>query len=190
MRVIAGRVRRRLLDIAPGGDVRPFLEKARGAVFNSLGDRVAGARVLDLFAGSGALGIEALSRGAEACTFVESDAKACEVLRGNLQRCDLLSCSRVLHQSVVAALGSLAKTFDLIFLDPPFPLSQQWFSARKLPEQIAQLGQRLSPSGRLMIRTEQDLPEGSDLWPGLDGVWQRRYGRSEVALLAPGSGRG
>ncbi|MDR3077975.1 MAG: RsmD family RNA methyltransferase, partial [Planctomycetota bacterium] len=87
MRIISGSARRTVLEVAAGSDTRPLLEMARGALFNSLGERVAEASVLDLYAGSGALGLEALSRGAKSCLFVERDRAAAAALARNIAKC-------------------------------------------------------------------------------------------------------
>src|SRR5215204_512227 len=121
MRVIAGAYGGRRLQAPPGTDTRPTADRVREALFSILGARVEGARVLDLFAGSGALGLEALSRGAAQVTFVESAPAALAALRANLAalgagaevvRADAL---RWLH---AASRG--ARQYDLVFLDPPY----------------------------------------------------------------------
>ena len=122
MRVIAGAYKGRTL--APvKGRTRPTAAKVREAIFNILGSAVAGARVLDLYAGTGALGIEALSRGARAAVFVEDHPEALQVLRRNLESLGLLAQATVLPLAVLAALKKLAsrsEPFDLVFLDPPY----------------------------------------------------------------------
>jgi 16S rRNA (guanine966-N2)-methyltransferase len=121
MRVIAGTLRSRKL-LAPKGEARPTSDRVREALFSALGD-VSGARVLDLFAGSGALGIEALSRGAESAVFVDSSRASLEALRKNLQALDLESFAHVMPVSVAKAIRSLgvsSDAFDLVFLDPPY----------------------------------------------------------------------
>ncbi len=122
MRIIAGALKgRRLAPVK--GRIRPTAAKVREAVFNILGDAVEQARVLDLFAGTGALGIEALSRGAQAAVFVEDHPEALQVLRRNLEHLDLTARTQVLPVSVPGALKKLAargEKFDLAFLDPPY----------------------------------------------------------------------
>jgi 16S rRNA (guanine966-N2)-methyltransferase len=105
------------------GRVRPTAAKVREAIFNILGPAVEGARVLDLFAGTGALGLEALSRGAREAVFVEEQAAALTVLRRNLEALDLQARTRIKPLSVPGALRKLAaggEKFDLAFLDPPY----------------------------------------------------------------------
>lgn len=127
MRVVAGTARGRPLVTPAGRSVRPTTDRVREAVLNSLGslDVVAGAVVLDLFAGSGALGIEALSRGASHATFVDLDAAALEAVRANLARCDLGGRATVERADAFAHLarsGADASADDptLVFCDPPY----------------------------------------------------------------------
>ena len=119
MRVIAGELRGRRLAAPPGSGTRPTSDRVREATFNALVSmgEVEGAVVLDAFAGSGALGIEALSRGAERCTFVERDREALQVLRANLETCRLGPD----RATVVAGDAHLSTgSFDLVLLDPPY----------------------------------------------------------------------
>jgi len=121
MRVIAGSLGSRRLRATPKG-VRPTTDRVRESLFSSLGD-VAGARVLDLFAGTGALGIEAISRGAGRVVFVERARRALEALRGNIADLGLGSECEVLPMDAMAALPLLAgrgAEFDLVLLDPPY----------------------------------------------------------------------
>jgi 16S rRNA (guanine(966)-N(2))-methyltransferase RsmD len=122
MRIIAGSLKgRRLAPVR--GLIRPTGAKVREAIFNILGEAVLEAKVLDLFAGTGALGIEALSRGAKEAVFVEDHSEALKVLRRNLEHLDLLGRTRVLPVPVLSALKKLAvqgENFDLAFLDPPY----------------------------------------------------------------------
>lgn len=123
MRVIAGSARGRPLRTLPGLEVRPTLDRVRQGVFSSLGERVDGAVFLDLFAGSGAVGIEALSRGAERATFVERAAGCARRLRENLERCQVAERARVLEcdwRAGIARLRRGGEAFDLIYADPPY----------------------------------------------------------------------
>lgn len=125
MRVVAGSARGLRLDAPPGHGTRPTSDRVREAIFNSLhsGDLVVDAAVLDLFAGSGALGIEALSRGAAHATFVESDRAALATLRANIQRCGLTDRATVVASSAERFLDRSAvvgRPFDLALLDPPY----------------------------------------------------------------------
>jgi len=125
MRVIAGTAKGRRLQTVRGLAVRPTGDKVKGALFNILASRcrIESAHVLDLFAGSGALGIEALSRGAAHVTFVEQSAASVRVLRDNLRRCDFTAQARVLQMPVGGALAQLAREqaqIDGVLADPPY----------------------------------------------------------------------
>ena len=122
MRVQAGSARGRKLQVPAGRATRPTSARVRQALFDRLGTWVVGRTVLDLFAGSGALGIEALSRGAARATFVESSKPALSALRANLATLGFEHDASVLGRPVEVALGRLRGTFDLVVLDPPYGL--------------------------------------------------------------------
>jgi len=123
MRIIGGEYRSRLIAMPKGAEIRPTQDKVRQAVFNLLQD-VSRSRALELFAGSGAFGIEALSRGAEHATFVDNNSRCIDTIRSNLESLgvdnhtyDMIRASAL---SVLPALAREGKRFDLIFLDPPY----------------------------------------------------------------------
>ena len=119
MRVIAGSAKGvRLAPVPPG--TRPLSDRAREGVFSSLAERVPGSTVADLFAGTGALGIEALSRGAATALFVDSGARAVRAIRENLARTGLEGSARGVRADVARVLGRETGPFDLVFLDPPY----------------------------------------------------------------------
>src|SRR5438445_427044 len=124
MRIIGGQAAGRLLKVPSGYDVRPTPDLVRQAVFNSLGDRVSGARVLDLFSGSAAIGLECLSRGARFVVSVEKANRHAAMIRANLAALELPAENYQLRiQDVLTAIGQLAEAaeqFDLIMADPPF----------------------------------------------------------------------
>ncbi|MFQ5894355.1 MAG: 16S rRNA (guanine(966)-N(2))-methyltransferase RsmD [Nitrospinota bacterium] len=123
MRIVAGTAKGRKLRALRGQSTRPTAERVREALFDILGLRVEGARVLDLFAGTGALGLEALSRGAAEVLFIEKDPVAFRLLGENLVHCGFGARGRLLRADVRGALRSLARKgerFDLVFLDPPY----------------------------------------------------------------------
>ncbi|MDH7498150.1 MAG: 16S rRNA (guanine(966)-N(2))-methyltransferase RsmD [Syntrophomonadaceae bacterium] len=123
MRVIAGKAKGRKLKAPAGLDTRPMTDRIKESLFSILGARVPGSRVLDLFAGSGAVGIEALSRGAAWAVFVDRDARAVGVLKENLGTCGMDPAAEVYRSDVQRALQVLEERgcrFDLVFLDPPF----------------------------------------------------------------------
>lgn len=121
MRIIAGQAGGLRLD-CPQGIARPMMDRVRGAVFSSLGEVVIGVRVLDLFAGSGALGLEALSRGAASCVFVDAHRRSAEAIRANLARARLHGEVRTQDAAAFVARAP-ADSFDLVFADPPFALA-------------------------------------------------------------------
>lgn len=120
MRVITGTARGRKLRELPGLDTRPTTDKVKESIFNIVQFDVEGRRVLDLFAGTGQLGIEALSRGAEKCVFVDQSREAVKVVQENLRITGFEEKSRVVQGDSVSFLGSCREKFGLCFLDPPY----------------------------------------------------------------------
>jgi 16S rRNA (guanine966-N2)-methyltransferase len=134
MRITAGRAKGTHLR-GPRAGVRPTADRVKDALFNSLAPRLPGARVLDLFAGTGALGIEALSRGAERAVFVERDARAAAAIRANLAAAHLQDTGRVRRGAVDTEVGALEREgaeFDLVVLDPPYGQDLQARTLRRL----------------------------------------------------------
>lgn len=180
MRVVAGSAGGLPLR-SPRGDVRPTMERVKGAIFSSLGEFVVGARVLDLFAGSGALGIEALSRGAASAHFVEKEHAAVETIEGNLRTTHLAG--RVHSVDVFSYLDRLARpaSFDLIFADPPY--ARQPGERDFTPELLASaaLHAALAADGIFVL---EHLPNAK---LPLGKTWQcfreKRYGATAVAFL-------
>ena len=171
MRVIAGRYRGRRLQAPSGTDVRPTSDRVREALFSILGD-IEGLRVLDLFAGSGALGIEALSRGAASAVLVENDREALEAIRRNLEPLGDAG-ARVVRAEAVAWLRAGGGPYDLVFLDPPYS------SAGKLAEPLSQaLPAVLLPNS--LIVSESDKRDPLTLaFPRED---ERTYGNTRIAI--------
>jgi 16S rRNA (guanine966-N2)-methyltransferase len=119
MRVIAGEAKGRTLKAVPGTGTRPISDKVKESLFNILGARIPDCRFLDLFAGTGSVGIEALSRGAEEATFIEKAPKAVRVIRENLQRTELDDWARVRRVDAYDYLAHAAECFDVIYVAPP-----------------------------------------------------------------------
>lgn len=184
MRIVAGQFRGRSLAVPPGQTTRPTSDRARQAVFNILDHApwspgLQGRRVLDLFAGSGALGFEALSRGASWCLFVETDEAARGAIRQSVEQLGLFGQTRV-HRRDATALGpkpaSDGGAFDLIFLDPPY--------AGGLGETALQgLGQGgwLAPDAILVF--ERGVSEAPLIAPGYEVLDARDYGAARVHFL-------
>ncbi len=121
MRIIAGESRGIKLKTLQGSDiVRPTIERVKEGIFSSIHFFVEGAYVLDLFAGSGQMGIEALSRGAAHCVFIDEDKNAIEIIKSNLKAANLLKNATVIHTDASNYLLSSQEKFNLIFLDPPY----------------------------------------------------------------------
>ena len=146
MRVIAGTYKGRRLKAPDWSGLRPTSDRLKETLFNVLGPRVAGARVLDGFAGAGALGIEALSRGARAVTFVDQDLRATALIDENLRHCGIPGGYAIIRDSLVGALRRLPadQRFDLMLLDPPYGMDG-------LPEVLASAAGWLSPAAILVL---------------------------------------
>ena len=184
MRVIAGRARNTSLDAGPNPATRPFLELARGALMNALAPRLAaGPHVLDVYAGSGALGIEAISRGAASAVFVEADRATLQTLSDNLRRCRLEESARVLAGRAETILPELADaepgSIDLVFVDPPFADARDGMDDPAGRAVVSAIGRLLAPGGLMSLRLERDKTD-APAWPALTLVRDRSYGRSRV----------
>ena len=180
MRVIAGSAGGIRLAVPKSG-VRPTMDRVKAAIFSSLGEAVIGARVLDLFAGSGALGIEALSRGAASAIFVEDDRQSAEAIEKNLAKTNLEG--RVRHQDVFDFLRprANAEKFEIIFADPPYEKLQDGESYTEKLLNSEDLPQLLGSEGVFVLekRPREDLPE-IRFWRV---VRQKAYGATEVLFL-------
>ena len=155
MRVIAGTARGKNLQALPGEDVtRPTINRVKEAMFSSVQFLVPGARVLDLFAGSGQLGIEALSRGAKSCIFVDQSAEALAVITANCKAAGVDRQSDIRHGDALGFLVHIRGPFDLVLLDPPF-------GRGLLPQVLPALQDKLAPGGVILAESEReaDLPE-------------------------------
>jgi 16S rRNA (guanine966-N2)-methyltransferase len=176
MRVIAGRLGGRRLKAPRGRVTRPTSDRVREALFAMLGG-LEGAAVLDLFAGTGALGIEALSRGAKSAVFVERDASVVRVLAGNLEALGIAAeTAQVRRADALEALRSARarkETYDLIFIDPPYEKADAWG-----PELSALLPSLLEPDARVVVESDRREP----LQLELPLERQRRYGDTSITI--------
>ena len=129
MRIVAGKFRSRQLKSPKGLALRPTSDRLRETLFNILGPRVSGSRFLDIFAGTGAIGIEAISRGASFVVFVENHSATVRLIRENLAALQIVSEARILATDAISAIAKLEKesaAFDLIFLDPPYAQEEEY----------------------------------------------------------------
>ncbi len=188
LRVIAGVLRGRRLRVPPGRGVRPTADRVREAVFSSFGDP-SGLAVLDLFAGSGSLGIEALSRGAAEAVFVERDERVAEVLRRNLRELELEGRARVLRcpaSTACARLAAEGRRFDLVFVDPPYGSP-----AAELAALLGAIARDLLVVGGLVV-VETDRRDPVASAAGLEPARERTYGDTRIVWLSrrrPGPNR-
>lgn len=181
MRVIAGSARGLPLDV-PRFGVRPTMDRVRGAIFSSLGDAVPGARVLDLFAGSGAFGIEALSRGAASARFVERDKAAAACIRKNLAKAGFEG--SVEQADVFQFLRHAGGGYDLVFADPPYAKDAggRDDAAELVGSGLA--GGVLADGGTFILECHPGrVPVAV---AGLDCLRERRYGGSVVVMFVKG----
>lgn len=176
MRIIAGEWRGRTIESPPGQSTRPTADRARETLFSMLASRLGsfeGLRVADLFAGSGALGFEALSRGAAWASFVETDAKALAVIRRNAEKLGASERVQVLGSSALALPRS--EPFDLILADPPYAAG----SGAAVVEAVTKAGW-LAPGGWMSIETSRD---DSIAPASLEIEAVRDVGRARLTLL-------
>jgi 16S rRNA (guanine966-N2)-methyltransferase len=181
MRVIAGSAGGVRLSVPKSG-VRPTMDRVKAAIFSSLGDAIIGARVLDLFAGSGALGIEALSRGARSVLFIEQDRQAANVIEKNLAKAKFEA--RIRQQDVFDFLryASGTEKFEIVLADPPYERTK---SGERFTEKLLiseNLQQLLAPGGVFVLekRPAEAVPE-TRLWRV---ARQKTYGATEVLFLS------
>jgi len=182
MRIIAGSAGSIPLKV-PRSLTRPTTDRVREAVFSVLGEKLAGARVLDLFAGSGSLGLEALSRGAAEATFVESNGPACTIISENVAKSRLAG-ARVQRRDVLAFLSTAAKGhYDLVFADPPYARDEATLALLTTLLTLPALAESLAPDGVFVLESFASvaLPE-SPLW---EVVREKIYGSTRVSYLSP-----
>ncbi len=177
MRVIAGSYRGRRLQAPPGLDTRPTSDRVREALFSILGARVEDARVLDLFAGSGALGIEAQSRGAREATIVDSSATAIRAIGANLEAVGAeATVVRAEARRFLGRASRGARQYDLVFLDPPYRLAASL--GRELSEALKAV---VAPGAAVIAESDRRAPLEVDL-PLED---ERRYGDTLIRIHGP-----
>jgi len=181
LRVIGGSLKGKKLFSAKGLNLRPTSDRVKESIFDILQHQFQGRNVLDLFAGTGALGIEALSRGARRAVFVEGGKRSIGALRRNIQECRLNEHSEVLGREVQVALKILearGESFELIFLDPPYG---RGFARRGL--EVLSGSSIVTPD--TLVVAEHSLSEGIDSIPSLKRIDLRKYGRTLVSFFRP-----
>ena len=184
MRVIAGKYKGRKLNSPDDYNVRPTTDKAKEALFSILTNDIYGARVLDLFAGTGGLGIEALSRGASYCVFADASRKSLDLIRSNIDHCNIEEPTRVAAGDYTKVLKNLARRiedgleepFDIILLDPPYDAGY----TEKAFELISE-GGILAEDGIIVAehRKQEELPE---VLHGFTRTKERRYGVVKLSI--------
>lgn len=192
MRILAGEAKGRVLRAPAGRSTRPTDSRSRETLFNILSDRVIDTRVLDLYAGSGAVGLEALSRGAQRCIFVEQNAAAAHSIRANLKNLGWNDGAQVWHTAVRSALHRMSEgaeysgAFDLIFADPPYNEPREFEDLIKRVDILARLlhnvGELSASRARLCVvqhpqRLMFELPAPFELWKS------RRVGHSMLSFF-------
>ena len=180
MRIIGGQLRGKRLSPVRGSAVRPTSDRLREAVFNILSDRIEGATVLDLYAGTGALGIEALSRGAHRAVFVDRSRDAVALISRNIQLCRLQNRSTVIRWDInrnLNCLSSQDQMFDLVFLDPPYD------RGLALPTLRTLLRQQVLATGAQLIIEHSPSEEIAPVPDGLSVQDNRKYGKTLVSIL-------
>lgn len=182
-RIIGGEARGRRLRSLPGRLTRPTADRVKEALFNIISHRVPGAHVLDLFAGTGNLGLEALSRGGRAVVFVDVSAHCARVIRENLAGLGWAERGRVMRGDVRETLARLARTagvkFDLVFLDPPYR------AGLVLPAIEALAAGDLVAAGGIVVAEHDMREEISSAPPGFVLIDQRRYGETILSFISP-----
>ena len=175
MRVITGSARGRVLATLEGGDVvRPTTDKVKEAMFSIIQFDIEGRRVLDLFAGCGQLGIEALSRGADKCTFVDADSKAVAVIKSNLEHTKLADSAAVAQMDAFSLLRMSPDVFDVVLLDPPY-------GTGLLQKALASLDNKMAQGSLIVCEFSagEELPETAG---GLTLFKRYKYGKTELAV--------
>lgn len=170
--IISGKFKSQKLQAPPSSITRPVSEKVRAAIFNTLGDRVEAAEVLDLFAGSGALGLEALSRGAQEITLVDQSHKATEVIRLNAAKFNADDKLQIHNESVERFVDHLKSRYDIIFCDPPY--AELDFNLVERTLNLLQLDGILVLSCSSKVEIDEDR---------FEVVQQKTYGDTKIAYI-------
>ena len=171
VRVITGSQRGRRLFTLEGNDVRPTTDKVKESIFNIIQFDVPDAKVIDLFAGSGQLGIEALSRGAEFCVFVDASSKSISVVEENLKITNFREKAKTVRSDALGYLDRVIEKYDIALLDPPY-------KAGLMEDAIERIAPHINENGVIVCETgsEEFLPEN------IEGFTSKRYKYGKIAL--------
>ncbi len=183
MRIIGGNFRGRKLIALSGDDIRPTADRVREAVFNIIGPWIRETRVLDLYAGTGALGLESLSRGAKAAVFVDTALSSCEVIQKNIDLCKMAEKTTLIHHDIISPFPQSLRTdpFDLIFMDPPYGKGYVETTLEK-----SDFIDLLAPKGIVVV--EQSFKESlAEPVNGLDIYRQKKYSKTRISFLRKNS---
>ncbi len=186
MRIIAGEFGGRRLRAPPGKGTRPMLDRVREALFSTLGSELVGARVLDLFAGTGSLGLEALSRGAASARLIERDRKAVGILRENVEALGLSDRARIVARDALDPSGwgtegnGPLEPYEIVFLDPPYSCLEEPASRRRVITTLVRLvEERLAPGGVLVFHAPRGRIQTVELGPRV-ACRVREYGTNAL----------
>ena len=181
LRITGGEHRGRRLSLPRGSSIRPTSDRVRGAIFSILGaDAVRGARTLDLYAGSGALGLEALSRGAESVDFVESNGRRCGHIRSALATLGSSERGKVFNGRVERIAESLEGEYGLVFADPPYALDE-WDRVMRALNRPGMLAE-----GGVVVAEHRHGAAMADEYGRLSLLLRRRYGDTEISVYEVG----
>jgi 16S rRNA (guanine(966)-N(2))-methyltransferase RsmD len=180
MRVISGTAKGRTLKAVPGDSTRPILDRVKVPLFDILRPHIPGATVLDLFGGTGQIGIEALSQGSTHCVFLDTNARAVATIKENLATTQLTERGEVRHTDAFVYLKNCAKTFDLIFVAPP-QYKGIWIEAMRM---IAERPHLVAPKGHVIVQIDPKEYEELCL-ETLSEVSQRKYGNTLFVFYVP-----
>lgn len=183
MRIISGKCKGRKLSIIFGRDIRPTSDRIREAIFNIIAAKIKGSVVLDLFAGTGALGLEALSRGADYAFFIDISDYALNIVKKNIIKCNFDNNTTVIHQDVLQCdyhFTQVDRKFDIVFMDPPYNcgLIEKALLHKALLDQLS--------DGALIIAEHSKKEKITGQFSGLNIIDQRKYGRIRVSFLRKG----
>lgn len=183
MRIVSGEARGTKLKTLKGANTRPTLDRIKEALFNIINNKLANAKVLDLFAGSGSLGLEALSRGADFSVFCDNSIEAIKIIQENVEKTKFIEKSLIIKNDFTDALKILVTqeiTFDIIFIDPPYQSNYRIQAIELILEKNL-----LKNDGIIIIETddEQEIDKINNLELDLKIYDTRKYGRVRLAIL-------